>query len=236
LELSHEYDRRGVDLGASSRAAQLTVRIEATLGQGDRHAAQLLVDELVTLLGDVAHAAEQDSPRRVIALNYLVGGQAEQARRFLQDAWIALRSTHPPLTTRLVFLQILLAEAQRRCGQPTTALRTLCPGLTAAAGRAQFRMSFTGVLEAALIAADLGDNVASRQLATRWDMLRRRLRLPLPVGFAEVATHTLGLSPALSVGRSARWNPDALHASVASAAEWCAKQLPATPQPRRTMR
>ena len=235
LELSDEYDRRGVDVGASSRAAQLTVRIEATLGQGDLRTARLLIDELVTLLGDVAHAAEQDSPRRVIALNHLATGQAEQARRFLHDAWRTLRTTHPSLAPRLVYLQILLAEAQRRCGQPMSALRTLCDGLAAASRRPQFRMSFPGVLEAALIAADLGDDAASRQLATRWDTLRRGLGLPLPIGFTEAASDTLGLSPEPAASRLERWNPDVLHTSIASAAAWCTNQLPASPQPRRTM-
>jgi hypothetical protein len=172
----------------------------------------------------------------VIAVNYLVGGQVEQARRFLDDAWNTLRTADPSLARRLVYLRILLAEAQRRCGTPTTAVRTLHESLTTATGRPQFRTSFTGVLEAALIAADLGDNAASRQLATRWDTHRSALDLPIPIGFTEPATGTLGLSPAPTAAPSARWNPDALHASVATATAWCTSQLPAPPQPRRTTR
>lgn len=236
LALIREYDRRGVELAASSLAAQLTVRAEATLGLGDLAGARVLSDELVALLGDIAHAAEHDSPRRVIAVSHLVDGRVEQARRFLDDAWITLRTAYPPLTPRLVYLQILLAEAQRRCGAPTAALHTLHAGLTASSGRTEFRMSFTGVLEAALIARDVGDDMSSRQLATRWDTLRRSLGLPIPVGFAEAATDTLGLSSTRPARPSVRWNPDTLHGCIATATTWCAKRLSNTPAPRRTMR
>lgn len=97
-------------------------------------------------------------------------------------------------------------------------------------------MSFTGVLEAALIASDIGDDMSSRQLATRWDTLRRSLGLPIPVGFAEAATDTLGLSPTRPARPLVRWNPDTLHGCIATATAWCATRLSNTPAPRRTMR
>ncbi|HEU5472933.1 MAG TPA: hypothetical protein VFV67_19995 [Actinophytocola sp.] len=204
----------------------LTVRIEAALGLGDLADAARLVDRLLELLGDVAHAAEQDSPRRVIALFYLASGQVDTACRFLEQAWAELRATYPPLASRLVYLQILLAEAQRRSGRPAAARRTLCGGFTAATGRSQFKLTFTGVLEAALIAADLGDEAASQELALRWDTLRRELGLPVPIGFADAAARTLGLDPAPPPGPAAGWNPDALYACTASARVWCERTQP----------
>jgi hypothetical protein len=178
----------------------------------------------VGVLGDISHAAEQNDPRRVIALSYLVGGQPDRARTFLSEAWTALRATHAPLTPRFVFLQILLAESQRRCGQVMAALLTLRDGLTAAAAGTAFQQSLPGVLGAALIAADLGDDESSRQLATRWNTLRRGLGLPLPIAFAEAAS-ALELGPP-PVAPTARWNPGALAACVASARVWCEHRLP----------
>jgi hypothetical protein len=66
------------------------MKIEATLGRGDLTSAQALIDDLVNLLGDIAHAAAHSAPRRVIALNYLVSGQLDRARHFLTDAVTAL--------------------------------------------------------------------------------------------------------------------------------------------------
>lgn len=221
LAVSLEFDRRHVELGASSRAAMLTVRIEAAIGLGDLTMAAELVDRLLELLGDVTHMAEHDSPRRVIALFHLTCGEVEKARRFLDDAWTRLRAAHPPVAPRLVYLRILLAEAQRRQGRPEEACRTLCGGLAAATGRSQYRLTLTGVLETALIAADLGDDAACRELTLRWDTLRGELGLPVPTGFTDAAAHTLGLDPAPPARTATAWHPDRLHACVASARAWC---------------
>ncbi len=102
------------------------------------------------------------------------------------------------------------------------ALLTLRDGLTAASGTA-FQQSLPGVLGAALIAADLGDDESSRQLATRWNTLRRGLGLPPPIAFAEAAS-ALELGPP-PVAPTARWNPGALVACVASARVWCEHRL-----------
>jgi predicted ATPase/DNA-binding SARP family transcriptional activator len=226
LQLSHEYDRRGVDLGASSWAAVLTVRIDSMLGRADLSSAAELVGQLVALLGDVVHAAEHDSPRRVIALFHLASGHVQEARRFLDDARTSLRATYPPLAARLVYLQILLAEAQRRCGQPLLARRTLSGGLTAATRHSQFRLAFTGVLGAALIATDLGENTAGQELTLRWDTLRRELGLPVPTGFTDAAARTLALDPAPPTDLNATWKPDALRACIATARTWCERETP----------
>ncbi|MEV7098021.1 BTAD domain-containing putative transcriptional regulator [Amycolatopsis sp. NPDC051045] len=235
LAISLEYDSRGVEPGASSLAALLTVRAEAALGHGDFVIAAEAVTRLQTLVGDVAHAAEQDSPRRVIGLYHLVVGRVDLARRFLDDTWVLLTATHPRVTPRFTMVRILLAEAQRRCGDPQAALRTLCGGLELATGRSQFRFSLSGVLEAALLAADLGDAAGSRELVRRWDTLRRELGLPVPICFAGVAG-TLGLDPGPPAGHVWRWRPDAIHACVAGARSWCERTLPAAPRPDRSAR
>jgi len=66
--------------------------------------------------------------------------------------------------------------------------------------------------------------MSSRQLATRWDTLRRSLALPIPIGFTEAATSTLGLSPTHPDRPLARWHPDLLHGCIATATTWCAKR------------
>jgi hypothetical protein len=223
LELHAAYDRRGVVVARSSLAARLTVRTEATLGRGDLTGARVLIDELVDLLGDIAHAAEHSAPRRVIALNHLVSGQPDQARRFLGEAVPALHTAHPPLTPRFVLLQILLAEAQRRCGDATTAVRTLRTALSAA-GRTDFQQSLTATLCAALIAADLGDDASSRRLTACWDSARREHGLPVPIGFTAGA-RTLGLDTASPTGHATRWNEAVLSACVENARTWCEQSL-----------
>jgi ATP/maltotriose-dependent transcriptional regulator MalT len=225
--LQSAYDQRGVAVARSSQAARLTVRIEATLGRGDLTGARVLIDQLGELLGDIAHAAEHSAPRRVIALHHLVSGQPDRARGFLGEVLPALHTAHPPLTPRFVLLQILLAEAQRRCGDAATAVRTLQTAL-AAAGRTDFQQSLTATLCAALIAADLGDDEASRRLAAYWDSARHEHGLPVPIGFTAGA-RTLGLDTASPTGHPSRWNQAILTACVDSARTWCEHRLSGHP-------
>lgn len=222
LDLYAGYDRRGVVLARSSTAAKLAVKITAVLGTGDLTTARALTDELVALLDAITHAAEHSAPRRVIALGYLVGDKPGRARRFLDDALGSLHAAQAPLSSRFVHLQILLAEAQRRCGDVTTATRTLRNALATAVST-DFQQSFSATLCAALLAADLGDDGAGRRLAWHWDTVRREHGLPVPVGFA-AAAETLGLDPAPPREPAGRWNRTALASCVDSARHWCARQ------------
>jgi predicted ATPase/DNA-binding SARP family transcriptional activator len=220
LELHAAYERRGVELAPSSMAAKLAVKITATLGTGNVVAANEQVRDLITLLDGITHAAEHSAPRRVIALSYLVDDRPDEARRFLGDALTFLHTAHQPLSSRFVLLQILLAESQRRCRDLSTALRNLRTAL-AAATSTDFQQSFPGVLCAALLAADLGDTSASRQLVTEWDTVRREHGLPVPVGFTEAA-RKLGIDPEPPSEPGGSWNQGTLTACVSSARSWCA--------------
>jgi predicted ATPase/DNA-binding SARP family transcriptional activator len=141
LDIGNAYDQRKVKPGRSSMAAKLTVTIEALLGLGDLARASILIDDLISLLSSIAHAAEHAAPRRVIASHYLASQQPDQAACFLDAALTTLTTASPPLTWRLVPLQILLAEAQRQCGDVTTALHTLRNSLTAV-GNTTFKQAF----------------------------------------------------------------------------------------------
>jgi predicted ATPase/DNA-binding SARP family transcriptional activator len=221
LELNAAYDRRGVELAPSSMAAKLAVKVISTLGIGDLPAARTQIDSLLALLDSITHAAEHSAPRRAIALGYLVDDEPVKARRYLEKALTSLHTAHPPLSSRFVLLQVLLAEAQRRCGDVETATGTLRSALTAAIST-DFQQSFPGALCAALLAADLGDTESSRRLVTEWDSVRRAHSLPVPVGFATAAS-TLGLDPAPPSEPAGRWNRATFTACVDSARDWCAR-------------
>jgi hypothetical protein len=222
LEIGAAYDRCKLELGRSSMTAKLTVMIEALLGLGDLTRATALIGDLIGLLGSVTHAAEQAAPRRVIASYYLVCGEPDRARHFLDEALTTLSTAQPPLTSRFTPLQILLAEAQRQCGNTTTARRTLCDILPHPRGCSDFKHTFAAPLCAALIAADLGDTEASQGLITRWNRTRRTHGLPVPVGFVAPAK-TVNLDPAPSDHPAKVWNPTALTACLDAARTWCAQ-------------
>jgi predicted ATPase/DNA-binding SARP family transcriptional activator len=219
-ELGVAYDRCKLELSGSSKAAKLTVMTEALLGLGDLTRATALIDDLTSLFNSVTHAAEQAAPRRVIASYHLVCREPGRARCFLEAALTTLSSAQPPLTSRFVPLQILLAEAQRQCGDITTARRTLSGVLLRAHGRADFKHTFAAPLCAALIAADLGDIEASRRLTVRWNQTRLAHGLPVPVGFAGPAG-TLSLDPRPAEGPAMSWCPRDFTVCLDAARTWC---------------
>ncbi|MEV5721154.1 BTAD domain-containing putative transcriptional regulator [Amycolatopsis mediterranei] len=222
LEIDAAYDRCELELGRSSMTAKLTVMIEALLGLGDLTRATALIGDLIRLLDSVTHAAEQAAPRRVIASYYLVCQEPDRARHFLDEALTTLSTAQPPLTSRFTPLRILLAEAQRQCGNTRTARRTLCDTLLSARGISDFKHTFAAPLCAALVAADLGDTEASQDLITRWNQTRRTHGLPVPVGFVAPAK-TLNLDPDPSGQPAKVWYPTALTACVDAARTWCAQ-------------
>lgn len=219
LVINATYDQRVVTRGRSSAAAKLTVTLEALLGMGDLTRVALSADTLLDLLGTVTHAAEQAAPRRVLATYHLVSGQPDRARRFLHEALATLSTAQPPLTTRFLPLQIMLAEAQRQCGDTAAAVRTLDKALLADAGRGNFKHTFAAPLCAALIATDLGDTEAAQSLTADWDQARRAHGLPVPVGFAAPA-RTLGLDPAPAAHPPSRWNTASFTTSLSRAASY----------------
>lgn len=127
---------------------------------------------------------------------------------------------------RAYALRILLAEAERRAGDLAAARRHLAEGLRHGAGCSDFTLTMPGVVTAGLLAADLGDHPASRDLAGRWEAVRRRLGLPAPLGYADTVHQMLGLDPAAPAGPDPdhAWNPDELGELVAHAHAWAAAE------------
>lgn len=220
--LHKAYDRLGPVYGGSAAAA-LSPRVLAALGRADLPTARAMAEALHSMLAQIAHAAEHNDPRLAIAQCYLCHGEVDRTVSFLRESWEFLSTSYPLLTRRFTDLQVLLAEAYRRAGDLPAAVRTLCTALETAAGSTDFVHSFTGVPTAALIAHDLGDHEASRMLASRWDSLRQRLGLPIPVRFERGAAPLLTLDPSPPARPAAKFDWDAVAVAncIAGALEWC---------------
>src|SRR5262249_13201306 len=127
------------------------------------------------------HAATSGMPSALLAL---LTGPAPRARTVIADIVRALDERYPPTMSRAYGFRILLAEAERRLGRLDRARSTLATGLADAVRRTDFKHALPGILVAGLLAADLGDDAASKELVPGWSGLRCRLGLPVPLGFA----------------------------------------------------
>ncbi|WP_157181496.1 ATP-binding protein [Actinopolymorpha alba] len=220
-DLAESYARIQGRAGHSRSLAQQALRLEITLGRGDFDAAQALADDITNRLHELTNPAEHDPPRRALALNYLVNGNHVAAQRFLSDAVDWIGAAYPKLNARLTGLCVLLAEAHRRAGDLDLALRALSDGLAASAGNSNYRHALPGVLQAALIAADLGDIETGTALAREWDTLRRRLGLAIPLGL-EHAIAVLGIDPRGSQPEPQfSWSEDLFEELLSRAHTWC---------------
>lgn len=207
------------------------LHVEIALGQGLIERAEQQATKLAGRLSDITNPAEQDPPRRAIALTHLVAGRHEQARQDLGQAIEWMRAHYPELDARLTALWLLRAEAERQAGHTNAALTSLSAGLDATANPS-FRHTLPGVLVTAALAAELGHHDASATLASRWDALRRRLGLPVPLGFTRAAA-TVGIEAAdLPVPDPLfPWDQGAPTSLIADARAWCHHQAAAT-EPR----
>jgi hypothetical protein len=126
----------------------------------------------------------------------------------------------------------LLGEARRRTGDLDGARESLLQSLSRALNGSRFEAGFLAVLPVTLLAADLGDASAPEELGKPWDVIRLRLGLPVPLGFASVAASVLGLDPAgcAPSRKPGRWDPGDLRSLVERAQLWCARGS-AAPEP-----
>jgi hypothetical protein len=220
------YDRAPALTERPPSPAHLAVQVEVALGLGNLATANAVATALAERLPEVTNPAEQEPPRRAIALAHLAAGECEAARRFLGEATDWMRSAYPGLGARHAALWLLLAEAHRRAGDPVAGLRALVDALDVSLGHSNFRHALPCVLQAAMLAADLGDREASTVLARRWDTLRRPLGLPLPIGL-EGASPLLGLDagPPAEPDTAFRWDAAAFTVLVTDAHTWCTQAI-----------
>ncbi|GAA4008632.1 hypothetical protein GCM10022247_33550 [Allokutzneria multivorans] len=212
----HEVHRAGRGLWTST--AQLALRTEVALGHKDIRAAEGWCEQLAERLGPTGGPLEQEPARRAIGTTLLAKDPAA-AVEFLDDSVRQLRRLFPRSLSRVVRLQSLSAEALRRTGQPAKAREVLSDALASAIGRSHFRFGMAAALQAALVAAELGDPAAAI-LASAWDGVRRRLGLPAPIGVAAVVGDVLGLDPARSDPLFLPWPEPELREVVHQAYLW----------------
>lgn len=222
-ELSDRYDEICSPDGPQLSFAQQGLRIETAIRRGRWDQVEALTTDLVSRLPHAPDPGEHDTARRVVAIAYLATGQPDRARQFLADAIGWLLTTYPRLTLPLGYHHALHAEALRRCGDPEPALAVLTEGLLPPPERTHLLFALPGVLAAALLAADLGDEPASRRLASRWDEVRRRVGLPVPTGFEHAAATVLGLAPEAPPHPEpgATGIVDDVHDLIAFTRSWC---------------
>ncbi|TWP53723.1 AAA family ATPase [Lentzea tibetensis] len=212
VELCARYAARAARRGTPFSVSHQVVRAEIAMGTGAIDEAVSWSRLLTEQLPGAGSPLEQEPARRAIALILLTTGENEAAAEFLTESISELDRRYPPEHARgSAHLGVLLAQAQRRAGDPEQARDSLAKALSQAVRRTHLRVGFTGALAAALVAADLGDGERSRELTRGWDTLRRRIGLPVPLGFADAPT-VLGFSDGACGTPDPSWN-------------WCAEEL-----------
>ncbi|MGO1055464.1 BTAD domain-containing putative transcriptional regulator [Crossiella sp. CA198] len=221
--LCAEYEQRvWAQFDRPPSTTQLALRVEVALALGEPDRALALAEDLRHRLPSWHHAAEQDAPRRSIALAYLVTGRLAEALALLTETVNALPEQHSGFTARWTYLRVLHAEALRRSGRTEAAVRALIEALHSAADSTNFRFGLPGVLATALLAADLGDTTASAAFAADWDRLRRAAGLPAPLGLRGTVAERLGLDPATPPAPDPGWTwaPEEFTTAIRAALTW----------------
>jgi ATP/maltotriose-dependent transcriptional regulator MalT len=180
---------------AGNAVRYLSVRCLAELGHGDPAAATRTADRLRDRLDQPDNYLLRALPSRVLALHALATRPAGHARATITGLVGELDRQHPPTTSPAYALRFLLAEAQRRTGHLDQARQALAHGLAEATERSDYSVTLPAVAGAALLAADLGEPAAARELAGGWERVRRQLGLPAPLGYADQVAAELGLDP-----------------------------------------
>ena len=225
------------DLAPSSAVRWYTSLCLAELGCGrfdTTAAAERQLRDLVHGPGSLVHLS---TPARAIALRALCVLPPAEAVTVLTGIIDEITSRYTPTLSLAYRFAILLAEAERRI-DPERARSRLAEVLAEVSDGdiTNYHDLMPAVLTAALVAADLGDRRASRDLATGWDRVRRRLGLPAPLGYASAVAETLGLDPAAPPGPLDRggWDERAIRDLIAQARRWCsisAAGRPRLPRP-----
>lgn len=199
------------------------LEVLAYLGQGrfdDAEAAGTMLVTQADRPGNYLHYGRVAEARGLRALLTRSPAEAATVITGLIDE---LTRRYPPSMSRAYVQRILLAEAERRAGRPTRALGHLTEGLRYGVTCSDYTTTLPAVLVAGLLADDLGDAAAGRDLVGRWDRTRRGIGLPAPLGLAEPVA-ALGLDPAPAVpDPTYRWSLDELAALVRYAYSWCSE-------------
>lgn len=222
VELCARYAARAARRGTPFSVSHQVVRAEVAMGTGAVDEALSWARLLTEQLPTAGSPLEQEPARRAIALVMLTTGQDRAAVDFLTESVTEHERRYPPELARgSAHLGVLLAQALRRIGEPLQARAAVASALSQTLRRTHLRVGFTATLTAALIAADLGEQEASRELTRSWDTLRRRIGLPVPLGFAD-APSVLGFGEGVAGTPDPSWTWDAeeLQAVIDRAQRW----------------
>ncbi|MEU8226644.1 BTAD domain-containing putative transcriptional regulator [Kribbella sp. NPDC048915] len=205
---------------SGDRIRVLAMRALAALGRGDfagAAAADRRQQELRGREGDYLHIATSSLPQALLALATLTPARARDA---IADIVTTLERHYPATMSSAYAFQIWLAHAEWRLGRPDAALRLLARSLPHGFGRSDYTKTMPGVLVAALIASDLGDEEGTA-LGSDWDQLRRRHGLPAPLGLAAFLPG-LGIDPAAPrIPSGARWDDKEPQDLILRTQAWC---------------
>jgi len=188
----------------------------AELARADLAGAAEAKSRLLDRLGYPHNYIHHALPRMATALYSLATTPPELACTAIAGAVTDLSARYPQTVSCAYWLQLLLAEAARRAGRPREALDHLIDGLEQSVDRSDYSKSLPGVLTAGWLATELGEHAAGQNLVGEWDLLRRRLGLPAPLGYAE-AVRAAGLDPNAPAEPSAPWDGRQLEALVNTA-------------------
>lgn len=197
------------------------VRCLAELGAGQVEASASIAERLRGRLTRPGYL-NLNRPVRALALWTLATQPPAMAGRIIGDLMAMLSHRYPPAMCRGYALELLLAEALRRTGDLATALPHLRAGLALSRERTDYSTVLSGVITAALLAVNLGEERAGQEIAGGWQRLRTTLGLPAPLGFEEQVGQ-LGLDPAAPAGPAGRWRHEPLRQLIAGSHDWCVR-------------
>lgn len=213
------------DLDPHNALRLLAARCLAELG-ADQVAAAAATDHAIhDILGRPKGIGHLMVPSRAMALYALHTLPPPDAAHEIATLVDVLSERYSPTLAGTYILAVPWAEAERRSGAVDEAARRLAGVFGHGAGVTNYADLLPAVVVAALLAADLGDRAASRKLAASWDVVRRRLGLPAPLGFAAPVADVLGLDPAPppAPDPSHTWSAEELRDLVTQADTWCSQ-------------
>ena len=172
-------------------------------------------------LAPTAGPARRSELSRISAGVLLALDRPDEVHELVRTELPALVREYPEMEQSFASIQVAMAEAMRRRGEPADAVPVLRAGLTAALATRSFRVGLPGVLGAAALAASLGDHAAAAELGAGWQRVRIALGLSVPVAF-RLTAEAAGLAP-LPPSDTPEGRGDEIEDLVVRAIAWCSR-------------